>query len=90
MKAIVLKDFEDKYTKKLRKVGEEITESKERVEEINSSKFGPFVKVIEVESNDDKKQEEEENNKPTGDENIEEEQESSKSKKGKLTKKAGD
>lgn len=46
MKVRVIKDFQDKYTKKLHKAGEKLEITKERYEEINSTAFGIFVKEI--------------------------------------------
>lgn len=46
MRVKVIKDFRDKYTKKLHKAGEELEITKERYEEINSTAHGIFVKEI--------------------------------------------
>ncbi|HWQ30457.1 MAG TPA: hypothetical protein VN549_05650 [Negativicutes bacterium] len=46
MKAEVIKSYTDKETKVLHKVGEVITVTKERFEEINSTALGPFVKEV--------------------------------------------
>ena len=46
MKVKVIKDFRDKYTKKLHKTGEELEITKERYEEINSTAHGILVKEI--------------------------------------------
>lgn len=47
MKAKVLKQFKDKYTKELYKKGQVIEVTNERYEEINSTAHGILVKVIE-------------------------------------------
>lgn len=47
MKVKVLKRFKDKYTKVLHKENTELTISKERYEELNSTSLGIFVKEIE-------------------------------------------
>lgn len=47
MKVKVIKDFRDKYTKKIHEVGEEIEVTKERYEEINSTAHGILIKKIE-------------------------------------------
>lgn len=49
MKVKVLKKFRDKYTKNLHKAGQEIEITNERVEEINSTSYGVFVKEIKEE-----------------------------------------
>lgn len=46
MKAKVLRKFKDKKDKKLREVGEEFVVSKERFEEINSTKYGKLVEEV--------------------------------------------
>lgn len=46
MKVKVIKDFRDKYTKKLHKAGEELEITKERYEEINSTAHGILVKEM--------------------------------------------
>jgi len=47
MKVKVIKDFRDKYTKKLHKTGEELEITKERYEEINSTAHGILVEKVE-------------------------------------------
>lgn len=49
MKVKVLRNFRDKHTKTLYEAGQEIEFTKERVEEINSTLHGVFVKEIEEE-----------------------------------------
>lgn len=49
MKVKVIKDYRDKYTRGLHKVNEELTITKERFEEINSTALGVFVEEIKEE-----------------------------------------
>ncbi len=46
MKVKVIRQYVDKYTRNLHKVGEVLTMSKERYEEINSTSRGIFVEEI--------------------------------------------
>ncbi|HHY42565.1 MAG TPA: hypothetical protein GX514_06935 [Thermoanaerobacterales bacterium] len=46
MRVKVVRNFRDKYTKKLYKVGEELEVTKERYEEINSTAHGILVKEM--------------------------------------------
>ena len=49
MRVRVIKQFKDKYTKLLRRVGEEFEVTPERFEEMNSTALGIFVKELEEE-----------------------------------------
>jgi hypothetical protein len=49
MKAQVVKEFRDKNTKELQKVGTEIEVTKKRFEEINSTAFGVLIEEIKKE-----------------------------------------
>lgn len=49
MKVRVIKTFRDKNTRKIHKAEDEITVSKERFEEINSTSFGILVEEIKTE-----------------------------------------
>lgn len=46
MRVKVIKQFRDKYTKTVHKLGETLTVTKERFEEISSAAPGPFVEEI--------------------------------------------
>ena len=55
MKVKVVRNFRDKYTKKLYKAGEELEITQERYEEINSTVHGILVKEILVKEMPQKK-----------------------------------
>jgi hypothetical protein len=55
MKVRVIKDFRDKYTKKIHKTGEILEITKERYEEINSTAHGIFAKEMPEDQKEKKK-----------------------------------
>lgn len=59
MKAIVVKDFIDKYSKTLYKKGLTIDVSESRFEEMNSTKHGAFVEEVKEEPPNDPPEESE-------------------------------
>ena len=67
MKVLVVRQFQDRHTKDLHNVNEELTISQERFGEINSTVLGVFVEEVKQEPKEEKKPTSKKPSKKVGD-----------------------